>query len=548
MTEITKSSYTRATLFPLTDDARTWSIYVAIAMLTTGLYFSHITAHPFDKDDADYLATAALMSENFFAFLQSDQSYGRPLVHIFIWIAYLCFGDDPFALHLLGLLVHTAASVLLALTCRRLGLNMELSLIAGLLFLVSVAHFRAVFWISAMAYPLALATGLLGLLCFLQMQRTGSSWWTVGAYAGLFGSVLSHVAGIALWAFCLFLVWYRGGDFRGAALRLLPLGAVLIAAIFFFVNAYPDTPQVRQAARLPQPSDFLFNLVWFCSRLVTTAHWLPLSVYHFATWEFFVGLSFVAVLAFRAYRGDRVVGEWTGWLLLTISPFLSMSTDYIKLLTTGPSRYLYLPCAASSLLLAYGVHQTGLWVVRRAGILPGRLLAATLLLLLFSSSFVSLREAEASSTYMEGRNMVASNQIVRGVERLQVALATGSRLAVDRREIYVRLGMQSPLVGEDALSILRQGAQEFPNDLEIHTYLAALEREQDDLRLRDLGRRRGEMARAQMGSEADLYDFNLAVLYNNLSKGYAKRGLREKAERAMEKSLELQSRLPELFK
>ena len=121
-------------------------------------------------------------------------------------------------------MVHTAASVLLALTCRRLGLNMELSLIAGLLFLVSVAHFRAVFWISAMAYPLALATGLLGLLCFLQMQRTGSSWWTVGAYAGLFGSVLSHVAGIALWAFCLFLVWYRGGDFRGAALRLLPLG------------------------------------------------------------------------------------------------------------------------------------------------------------------------------------------------------------------------------------------------------------------------------------------------------------------------------------
>ena len=539
---------TRTTLFSLADDGRTWSVYSAVALLATGLFYAPITDHPFDKDDADYVSTAALMGENFFAFLQSDHSYGRPLVQICVWMVYFCFGADPFPLHMLGLLIHAVAGALLALACRRLDLSMELSLTAGLLFLVSASHFRAVFWISAMAYPLALATGLLGLICFLHMQRTGGPWWTVGAYAALFGSVMSHVAGIAVWGFCLFLIWHREDDLRGRARHLLPLGAILIASLAFFVIAYPDTPQVKQAARLPQPTDLLFNLVWFCSRLVTTAHWLPLDIYRFAKWELFVGLIFFAVLVFRAYRGDRVVGQWTGWLLLTVSPFLTMSPEFVTLLTTGPSRYLYLPSAASSLLLAHGVFRTSIWIASRTGIWPGRLFAAMLLVLLLCSSFFSLRAAEAASTYTEGRNMVATGHFARGLERLQLSLATGGPRIVDRREIYVRLGMQSPLVGKDALTILQRGVREFPNDVELNAYLAVLERECDEPRLRDLGRRRGEMARAQMGSEADLYDFNLAVLYNNLSKGYAMHGLHEKAGRAMEQSLELQARVPELFK
>ena len=99
------------------------------------------------------------MGDDFFAFLQSDQRHGRPLVQLCIWLAYICFGGDPLSLHVLGLAFHTLAIILLALTCRRLGLTAELSFTTGLLFLVSTAHFRAVFWISAMAYPLALTTG-----------------------------------------------------------------------------------------------------------------------------------------------------------------------------------------------------------------------------------------------------------------------------------------------------------------------------------------------------------------------------------------------------
>ena len=85
----------------------------------------------------------------FFFSPEKEQATGRPTVELVKFLAFLVWGNDAAAFHLVVVFFHTLASLLLAWAAHRLGAPVEVGLTSGLLFLVNVAHFQAVYWISA---------------------------------------------------------------------------------------------------------------------------------------------------------------------------------------------------------------------------------------------------------------------------------------------------------------------------------------------------------------------------------------------------------------
>ena len=309
---------------------KSWLLYALGLAAVAVLCFGHLASHPFDLDDEFYLADSTRSLDNWAYFFSADKHFaGRPVSEFALLVGYFIAGSDPAFLHGLAVAGHLLASLLLALACASLGAGRELSWTAGMLFLVGVAHFHAVFWISAIAYPIAFALSALALIGYTRLAATGDHRWLALHYAAALAGALAHIAAIAVWPFCLLLAWQRD---RHLIPHLLPLGALLVAAAVWATLAYPHTAQVDQASRIPAPLDVGWVALWLWSRLLSTAHWLPLTIYAFADWELGLGILTVVLCALPAWRGEI---RPLAWLLCATLPFLTTSPDFLRGIFSG---------------------------------------------------------------------------------------------------------------------------------------------------------------------------------------------------------------------
>tara|TARA_Y100000994_G_scaffold178922_1_gene147912 strand:- start:415 stop:672 length:258 start_codon:yes stop_codon:yes gene_type:complete len=83
---------------------------------------------------------------------------GRPVAKIFFLLGQSLWGQNTTPYHLLLVGLHVLAN--------RLGADLELSLAGGLLFLLDVAHFRAVQWIAYLVYAVGLSLALMAIVLF----------------------------------------------------------------------------------------------------------------------------------------------------------------------------------------------------------------------------------------------------------------------------------------------------------------------------------------------------------------------------------------------
>ena len=169
-------------MFRIPENRSTWAGYGLLMIVIAALTFSNLPDLRFDTHDNEFIVDSAHLLDRFSPALFFDNTaiQGRPTFNLYIWFAFKLCGQDPSGYHILQAILHLLASLLLALSFRRLGTCFELSLIAGLLFLINVAHFRAVHWISATGYILALICGLLVLLMNHQALSTGRQKWLWG--------------------------------------------------------------------------------------------------------------------------------------------------------------------------------------------------------------------------------------------------------------------------------------------------------------------------------------------------------------------------------
>ncbi len=525
-------------LLPLEDRPRTWWVYGLLLCLLAAINFGSLYGHLLDTHDAETFADHLRIQQDWHHFFSPDkaQASGRPVAEAVKYLVFLVWGNHPGAFHLLVVAAHVAACLLWAAACLGLGLDLRLSLGAGLLFLVNVTHFQVLHHISALDYPLAMCWMLVGLGCFARARRGASPWWWAGFAGGVVLGLMTHLASGVVVLFCLYWLWREGGGLGPVARRVLVLGALLVPVLLLLLHltsAQTSTWRSLELYRAQDPATLVAGMVrvflWFVSRLWTTAHWLPLPAYRQAPWELYAGAVALGVLVWVLWRRHWPLSLGAAWIICALLPFLLLTETTIRDLPAGPSRYLYLASAGSSLCLAWGLQQLGRW---------GRALPLGALAALLVSSYTALRQTEAISFYTSGRNYIAHGQTAPGIAQLRRALDRAPQV-IPLEAVYFRLASALPYTGEDPVPLLQRALMEFPASTLLNTAMAVV----STLRPEPETRRHGLELPGQLGREAEAqgkgesFATNVSAIYFNLGSGHLVKGEAQAAIEAFEQAL-----------
>ena len=317
----------KQTLFHYSNRRLVLGSYVLAFFLVSWLTFGSLRHLLLEVDDATPFRDNLAISVNFEYFFQPEKKTlgsGRPVAELVKLTVFTLWGNNPAAFHLTVVVLHTLASLLLTVTTYRLGANIELSLLSGALMLVNVTHFRAVQWISAMDYPLALAFALCALICYQQKQHCPGVVWQLGFYICYGLGLLSHVAVIVVWPLCVHLSWVSR---IGSGLRHhLLLGAISVMAI---VGAFTYTAKstttwsaLREhsfATLISGTVDMAEAILWLAGRLVSTAHWLAFPVHLKQSWEPALGAAALLFVEWLVIKRNSVVSSWSFFTIISLS-------------------------------------------------------------------------------------------------------------------------------------------------------------------------------------------------------------------------------------
>ena len=149
----------------------------------------------------------------------------RPLATLVIAVIHRAAGANPVAYHAVSLALHAAVSSLVVRLALRLTGFPWLSLMAGLVFLVSEDHVMPVMWLAHMTDLLAAAFVGVGLLWHHRALEHKSLFWGTLAFASLVCAILSKETGLVGLGGAALLTIMSTGTSRTLRERVRALGA-----------------------------------------------------------------------------------------------------------------------------------------------------------------------------------------------------------------------------------------------------------------------------------------------------------------------------------
>jgi tetratricopeptide (TPR) repeat protein len=504
---------------------RLWLAYALLLCATSAFFFAPISELGLDTHDAETFRDHARIDADFSFFFspEKEQLTGRPFAELCKYAISLLIGNESAPFHWTVIALHTACSLLLAFLAVHIGTALPVALIGGLLFLVNISHFQAVHLIAAFDYPLALFLSLVALLAYTYYLSKQHMLWLASFYLLAVLATLSHLSATAIWPFALYLCWQRRASLQDALKHLAPLA--LLLALSLAANlalASRQTSTWDSLERYPQSNPLLLlldwgqMLLWLSSRLLSTAHYMPIKVYQLQTWELFFGALCVGPLIFLVYRRQ----VWSAWTLLSLLPFITLTSQTLLDMPVGPSRYLYPASAGASLLLAQA-----LWQIKRPW-------AAVLLFVLLASSLNSRPQTEALSRYTSGRSYLANADLPKGIEQLRRAAALAPH-SIHLEDVYTRLAVviiDSISIAEPTLNEALHAFPEHPKFTIAHEVFLALNGEQEE-------RAAAKKRIAYLGRQSADNAIWIAKLCENAGRGFANRHASLQAITAYEQAL-----------
>ena len=153
---------------------------------------------------------------------QSIQQY-YPLMYTTYWVEYHLWGLRPFGYHLVNVLLHGAAVLLVWRVLRRLAVPG--AWLAAAIFAVHPVEVESVAWVTERKNVLSLSLALLSILAYLRFEPTESiasdtdsarNWWWYGAALALFALALfAKTVVVTLPAVLLVIYWWKRGRITG---------------------------------------------------------------------------------------------------------------------------------------------------------------------------------------------------------------------------------------------------------------------------------------------------------------------------------------------
>lgn len=454
------------------EHIRFWGLYAGILIILAVVVYGQLITHSFGSDDRDYLKQAAAVVDNPTLLARPTEafSFGRPTTEWVFLLGVVLWGENVALFHGLQICLHLIASFLLARFLWRLGIARVCSGMAGVIFLVHVAHFRSVHWISCLAYPLALILGLCFLLFFLHYLESGRLRELFFSGLFLLASIGAHPTAVVFAVLCLYLAWRHTKSYALALRLCWSLVVVAAGGGFFIFAAFPNAPQ---HAGVSHPFEFVhpvYSLLWYLGRIALTSVWLPTPLVEPSYFELALGaivcLGMVYILIFK----ETFASLGSGWTLLCLLPFLN-NQDAAGGDASGPSRFLYLALAGFSLLLSLGIYEAGNWAAQRYGDKWQKALCGLLFVLIIMPGLIFSTQIQAASLYMSGRLYDSLGERETSVSLYERALTSGRELLP--LDVYTRLAAACLGQGQSPVPVLRRALNHIPEVPRIQIVVAA---------------------------------------------------------------------------
>ncbi len=397
-----------------------------------------------------------ILTENLWGLLGQSSNYYRPMAPLLYMLVYHLVGATPWAFHLLVIVFHAGASVLVFLLVARLvpggdplpgGRWLSPAFLAALLFATHPIHTEAVAWNAGIMDVSCAFFALLALHLHLRADRR--RFWTparFGALASFFLATLCKESALVLPAIVLVIEWLEAGrTWRAVApavRRSAPYFAVL--AVHLAIRALALRGLAPQQGGEPlRPGQAALDIcVLFAKYIEKLVAPVGLNVFHqiaplSTLWSARGVLSLLAVLVFAALvvlaaRVNRPIFLGLVLIAAPLAPAL-----YLPALAQGAEnafaeRYLYLPSVgfvliAAAVLSWLGERSRALW--RAAAI------AALVASAVFAAGAVQRNRVWKDNLTLWSDAVVKSPESAAAHENYGYALYYAGRSAEGRREL-----------------------------------------------------------------------------------------------------------------
>jgi protein O-mannosyl-transferase len=298
----------------------------------------------------------------------NDSNLYRPFFLVWLRLNMALFGRNPWAWHVMTVIMHVLVTWLVYLLVRRLLRNDSGALLAAAIFGLHPIHVEVAAWISAVNESLGMALLLLAFLCYLKQRSrsAGRVWWLALSVTLFAAAVLVKETECVL---PLLIVAYELTLGRDSAAQLqeisrtgwlrclIPYCAVLgayfvVRAMVMHVAFHPGEASLTEAI-LSQPwllCLYLKMIVWPGSLAIM--YDFP-YIHDVLSLRFAAGLAIILLFAAIVWKAQKrssgIVIFAAAWFVLTLAPAMAAFCLAYKS-ESYHDRYLYLPLFAAALL------------------------------------------------------------------------------------------------------------------------------------------------------------------------------------------------------
>ena len=319
----------------------------------------------FLSDDFVWLNEAQLPDSKLNAFFPDPSPtwlFYRPVSNLLTWrLNWALWGNNPLPYHLMGLVIHAANSLVLALWVGRITASRGLGWLSGALFAVFPLHLEAVGWLSAQWDAWAALFGLLSLYCFtlwwerLQAQEKGPIFYAASLLFYVLG-LLSKESLLGFIAILAAVAWYIAGKQRRVrwqrplVVALIPFGTVLAAYLALRYFAWGNLGGYQN----PEATASFVDRFW--DSAIAHVHFLlaPVnpSVLGNAAAQIAGAITSIALLTGLALYGRKhryLLAVAGAWIAVSLVPILNW--PFANPTNLDNNRTMYLPAMGYCIVL-----------------------------------------------------------------------------------------------------------------------------------------------------------------------------------------------------
>ncbi|QWR76582.1 tetratricopeptide repeat protein [Candidatus Magnetomonas plexicatena] len=358
-------------MLALKDNLLKWMPPIAVLVSIAGIYFQVVHFDFINYDDPVYVTNNPLVLNGFTlnSFLQAFKTmtngYWSPLVDISNMLAVSMCGLKAYGHHLINVVIHAAASIVLFYVIQGLFKTTGVSLFTALAFATHPMHVESVAWISERKDVLYALFFFISILLYMYYVKKPSVLKYLLILVAFIFSLISKPMAVSLPFVLLLFDIYPLERFKGSADRLtiiyekIPfflLSAIISVVTYIAQKSSGAVDTVTPIALSIRLSNAVTSLIKYISKLFFPVNMSILYPYdvNIALWKVLVcvilsaGITFVALYDFLKKRRPYIFIGWF-FYLVTVAPVIGIVQSGAQSMA---DRYTYVPYVGLFIIIA----------------------------------------------------------------------------------------------------------------------------------------------------------------------------------------------------